>query len=72
MEDGGYRTPTLWPMDGFAAAGTEQWRAPGHWRRIDGEWRVMTLGGLQPVDVAARSATSAINSTALEGAFRRM
>jgi ergothioneine biosynthesis protein EgtB len=50
MEDGGYRTATLWLMDGFAAVNNEEWQAPGHWRRIDDEWRIMTLGGLQPVD----------------------
>lgn len=50
MEDGGYTTPTLWLMDGFAAAENEQWQAPGHWRRIDGEWHVMTLGGVRPVN----------------------
>jgi ergothioneine biosynthesis protein EgtB len=53
MNDGGYATPTLWLMDGFAAAGNEEWQAPGHWRKIDGEWQVMTLGGLRPVDPAA-------------------
>jgi ergothioneine biosynthesis protein EgtB len=53
MRDGGYATPTLWLMDGFAAASNEQWRAPGHWREIDGEWQVMTLAGLKPVDAAA-------------------
>ena len=53
MEAGGYTTPTLWLMDGFAAAEREQWQAPGHWRQVDGEWRVMTLGGLQRVDPAA-------------------
>jgi ergothioneine biosynthesis protein EgtB len=50
MNDGGYRKATLWLMDGFAAATNEEWQAPGHWRRIDGEWRVMTLGGLRPID----------------------
>lgn len=50
MADGGYSTPTLWLMDGFAAATAEQWQAPGYWRRVDGEWHVMTLAGLQPVD----------------------
>jgi ergothioneine biosynthesis protein EgtB len=53
IEDGGYRTPTLWLMDGFATAGNEQWQAPGHWREIDGQWQVMTLAGLKPVDPAA-------------------
>jgi ergothioneine biosynthesis protein EgtB len=50
MADDGYRRPTLWLMDGFATVGNEQWQAPGHWRQIDGEWHVMTLGGLKPVD----------------------
>jgi len=50
MADGGYFTPTLWLMDGFAAASSEQWQAPGYWRQIDGEWHVMTLAGLKPVD----------------------
>jgi ergothioneine biosynthesis protein EgtB len=50
MADGGYTTPTLWLMDGFATANAEQWQAPGHWREIDGKWHVMTLAGLKPVD----------------------
>jgi ergothioneine biosynthesis protein EgtB len=50
IRDGGYHTPTLWLMDGFAAASNEGWQAPGHWREVDDEWRIMTLGGLQPID----------------------
>ena len=50
MADGGYTTPTLWLMDGFAAVTAEQWQAPGHWREIEGKWHIMTLAGLQPVD----------------------
>ncbi|MBU6457289.1 MAG: ergothioneine biosynthesis protein EgtB [Bradyrhizobium sp.] len=50
MADGGYRTAALWLMDGFATSISEEWQAPGHWRQIDGEWRVMTLAGLRPVD----------------------
>jgi ergothioneine biosynthesis protein EgtB len=53
IRDGGYRAPTLWLMDGFAAVSNEEWRAPGHWREVDGEWRIMTLGGLQPIDPGA-------------------
>jgi ergothioneine biosynthesis protein EgtB len=53
MADGGYRTATLWLMDGFAVAGNEGWEAPGHWRNVNGEWQIMTLGGLQPIDPAA-------------------
>ena len=50
MKDGGYRTATLWLMDGFAAVEREEWNAPGHWRKIGGEWHIMTLAGLKPVD----------------------
>ena len=53
MADGGYTTPTLWLMDGFAAATAEQWQAPGHWREIDGQWHIMTLAGVKPVDPEA-------------------
>ncbi len=52
MTDRGYSTPTLWLMDGFAALSSEGWQAPGHWREVDGDWQVMTLAGLQPVDPA--------------------
>lgn len=50
MDAGGYNEATLWLMDGFAAAAREEWQAPGHWRMVDGEWRIMTLAGLQPID----------------------
>ncbi len=53
MQDGGYRTATLWLMDGFTVASNEQWQAPLYWREIDGEWHIMTLAGLQRVDPAA-------------------
>jgi len=50
MADGGYRTASLWLMDGFATAAREDWQAPGHWHNVDGEWHMMTLAGLKPVD----------------------
>jgi ergothioneine biosynthesis protein EgtB len=50
MEDGGYSTPALWLMDGFATVSNEQWQAPGYWREVDGRWQVMTLAGQRPVD----------------------
>jgi ergothioneine biosynthesis protein EgtB len=53
MKDGGYATPTLWLMDGFAVVENERWQAPGHWRELSGQWQVMTLGGLKPLDPAA-------------------
>jgi ergothioneine biosynthesis protein EgtB len=53
MDDGCYRKPTLWLMDGFATATNEEWEAPGHWRKVDGVWHIMTLGGLQPIQLDA-------------------
>ncbi len=53
MQDGGYSTATLWLMDGFATASREEWQAPLYWREIDGQWHVMTLAGLKPIDPAA-------------------
>jgi len=53
IADGGYTTPTLWLSDGWATVEAQRWDAPGYWRKIDGEWFSMTLGGLRPVDAAA-------------------
>jgi ergothioneine biosynthesis protein EgtB len=52
MADGGYATPSLWLSDGWSARETEEWGAPGYWRKIDGAWYSMTLGGLCPIDPA--------------------
>jgi ergothioneine biosynthesis protein EgtB len=52
MSGGGYAQASLWLSDGWAAAQAEGWRAPGHWRDIDGAWFSMTLGGLGPIDPA--------------------
>jgi ergothioneine biosynthesis protein EgtB len=53
MSDGGYATPSLWLSDGWATVEAEGWRAPGYWQERDGEWQVLTLAGLGPVDPAA-------------------
>ncbi len=50
MQDGGYRNAALWLMDGFGVATENGWEAPGHWRAGEDGWRIMTLGGLQPID----------------------
>ena len=50
MAEGGYATPSLWLSDGWAAVEAEGWAAPGYWRKHDGAWHVLTLGGLAPVD----------------------
>jgi ergothioneine biosynthesis protein EgtB len=48
--DGGYRTPSLWLSDGWAAVQTRGWQAPLHWRLRDGAWVVFTLGGERQLD----------------------
>jgi ergothioneine biosynthesis protein EgtB len=52
MADGGYATPTLWLSDGWATVEAQGWQAPGYWRKLDGAWFAMTLGGLRPIDPA--------------------
>jgi ergothioneine biosynthesis protein EgtB len=50
MADGGYTTPTLWLSDGWATVEAQNWSAPGYWRKVDGAWFSMTLGGLRFVE----------------------
>jgi ergothioneine biosynthesis protein EgtB len=50
MADGGYANAALWLSDGWATVQAEGWDAPGYWQQSDGEWSVMTLAGLEPVD----------------------
>ena len=52
MAEGGYATPGLWLSDGWAMVEAQGWNAPGYWRKVDGAWFSMTLGGLRPVDPA--------------------
>ncbi|WP_135469368.1 ergothioneine biosynthesis protein EgtB [Crenalkalicoccus roseus] len=53
MEAGGYREPTLWMSDGWAAREAEGWEAPLYWERRDGAWAQFGPGGLRPLDPAA-------------------
>jgi len=45
IQDGGYRTPSLWLSDGWAALNAEGWQAPLYWRRDGTGWREFTLHG---------------------------
>ncbi|MFQ5669375.1 MAG: ergothioneine biosynthesis protein EgtB [Acidobacteriota bacterium] len=47
MEDGGYRDPTLWLADGWAAVQEHRWDAPLYWEQRDGSWFQITLAGLR-------------------------
>jgi ergothioneine biosynthesis protein EgtB len=51
IEAGGYREPTHWLADGWAAVQQRGWAAPLYWERRDDAWHVQTLGGLQPLDL---------------------
>lgn len=53
LEDGGYRTTSLWLMDGWATRERESWDAPLYWWQQDGEWWSYTLRGPQPVNLDA-------------------
>jgi ergothioneine biosynthesis protein EgtB len=53
MADGGYGAHELWLSDGWTTVAAEGWEAPGYWRKVDGAWFTLTLGGLRPVDPAA-------------------
>ena len=50
IADGGYRTPTLWMSDGWAARQVGEWSAPLYWQQLDGVWWQMGLRGRVPLD----------------------
>jgi ergothioneine biosynthesis protein EgtB len=50
IDDGGYRTATLWMSDGWSSLQSCGWSAPLYWRESDGVWWQMGLGGLMPLD----------------------
>jgi ergothioneine biosynthesis protein EgtB len=49
MNDGGYRTATLWLSDGWATVRERAWQAPLYWEEQNGEWCAFTLAGMQPI-----------------------
>ncbi|MDH4190412.1 MAG: ergothioneine biosynthesis protein EgtB [Betaproteobacteria bacterium] len=53
ISDGGYARPELWLSDGWATVRREGWRAPLYWLESNGEWRGMSLSGLQPIEDTA-------------------
>jgi ergothioneine biosynthesis protein EgtB len=50
IKDGGYGNPLLWLSDGWDTVSREGWCSPLYWEEIDGEWHIMTLSGLRPLD----------------------
>jgi ergothioneine biosynthesis protein EgtB len=51
IEAGGYQESKYWLAEGWAIVQIQQWRSPLYWEQIDGEWWVMTLGGLRKLDL---------------------
>lgn len=50
MDDGGYRTASLWLADGWATVQREGWRSPLYWEEHGSGWHTMTLDGLIPLE----------------------
>jgi ergothioneine biosynthesis protein EgtB len=50
IEAGGYNNPAHWLSEGWATLQAAQWQAPLYWEQIEGEWWVMTLKGLSPLN----------------------
>ena len=53
IEDGGYRTPSLWLSEGWAWRSENGVEAPMYWRRADGAWLEYRLDGEHPLLLAA-------------------
>ena len=52
IDDGGYQQAQHWLSEGWGTVQKAGWDAPLYWEPRDGDWWVMTLGGLQPVNPA--------------------
>lgn len=52
IQAGGYQQPQHWLSDGWATVQGQGWRAPLYWEQRDGEWQIMTLGGLRSLNPA--------------------
>jgi len=50
IEDGGYRTPSLWLSDAWSKIKEESWAHPLYWRERDKEWCEFTLHGEEKLD----------------------
>jgi ergothioneine biosynthesis protein EgtB len=50
MQAGGYRQPQHWLSEGWTTVLSEGWQAPLYWDQREGDWWVMTLGGLRPLN----------------------
>lgn len=51
MNGGGYTNFRHWLSEGWTLIQTLGWDSPLYWERKDGEWNVMTLSGLQKINL---------------------
>ncbi len=51
MEDGGYEKQLLWLNNGWNKVQENSWKAPLYWEKIDGEWMLWTLHGMQNLNL---------------------
>jgi ergothioneine biosynthesis protein EgtB len=51
IQAGGYQKPEYWLSEGWAIAQSENWQSPLYWEKIDGNWWVMTLGGMRSLNL---------------------
>jgi ergothioneine biosynthesis protein EgtB len=52
LQDGGYERPELWLSEGWAHRQAEGWTAPLYWQQQQGEWHLVSLAGLRPLDLS--------------------
>jgi ergothioneine biosynthesis protein EgtB len=50
IQDRGYERPELWLSDAWHVIQTRGWNAPLYWECEDGQWRIMTLGGMRDLN----------------------
>jgi ergothioneine biosynthesis protein EgtB len=50
IQANGYQESKYWLAEGWATVQTQQWQSPLYWEQVDGDWWVMTLGGLQKLN----------------------
>lgn len=53
IDNGGYRRPELWLAAGWAVVQEQKRAFPMYWERTPEGWTEFTLGGTQPLDLAA-------------------
>lgn len=51
IEADGYTDFRYWLSDGWDVIRRDEWQAPLHWHKIDGEWHIFTLSGMKKLNL---------------------